>query len=138
VRNLRVRHDRILRRGSVGEVNNKSIAWVSYTTIRLALVVLVWLAIQFFTPIRGLLAIALALLISAVFSIIFLSKQRDAMSESVFGFFRKLNERIDASAAKEDYLDADPQAQQDSVNQQDNPGGFEDGDQGRPAGTSSN
>ena len=138
MRNLRVRHDRILRRGSVGEVNDKSIAWVSYTTIRLALVVLVWLAIQFFTPIRGLLAIALALLISAVFSIIFLSKQRDAMSESVFGFFRKLNERIDASAAKEDYLDAEPQAQKDSVNQQDDSGGLEDGDQGRPAGTSSN
>ena len=122
----------------MGEVNNKSIAWVSYTTIRLALVVLVWLAIQFFTPIRGLLAIALALLISAVFSIIFLSKQRDAMSESVFGFFRKLNERIDASAAKEDYLDAEPQAQEDSVNQKDDSGGLEDGDQGRPAGTSSN
>ena len=122
----------------MGKVKNKSVAWFSYTTIRLALVVLVWLAIQFFTPIRGLLAVALALLISAVFSIIFLSKQRDAMSESVFGFFRKLNERIDASAAKEDYLDAEPQAQEDSVHQQDDPGGLEDGDQSRPSGTSSN
>jgi hypothetical protein len=122
----------------VGKVKNKSVAWVSYTTIRLALVVLVWLALQFFTPIRGLLAIALALLISALFSILFLSKQRDAMSESMFGFFRRLNERIDASAAKEDYLDAEPQAQHDAVDQQENPGGFEDGDQGRPAGTSTN
>ncbi len=122
----------------MGKVKNKSVAWVSYTTIRLALVVLVWLALQFFTPIRGLLAIALALLISALFSILFLSKQRDAMSESMFGFFRRLNERIDASAAKEDYLDAEPQAQHDAVDQQENPGGFEDGDQGRPAGTSTN
>lgn len=120
------------------EVKNKSVAWVSYTTIRLALVILVWLALQFFTPIRGLLAIALALLISALFSILFLSKQRDAMSESMFGFFRRLNERIDASAAKEDYLDAESQTQHDAVSQQENPGGFEDGDQGRPAGTPTN
>lgn len=122
----------------MGKVKNKSVAWLSYTSIRLALVVLVWLALQFFTPIRGLLAIALALLISALFSILFLSKQRDAMSESMFGFFRRLNERIDASAAKEDYLDAESQSQHDAVDQQKNPGGFEDGDQGRPAGTPTN
>lgn len=122
----------------MGKVKNKSVAWLSYTTIRLALVVLVWLALQFFTPIRGLLAIALALLISALFSILFLSKQRDAMSESMFGFFRRLNERIDASAAKEDYLEAESQAQHDAVDQQENPGGFEDGDQGRPSGTPTN
>lgn len=122
----------------MGKVKNKSVAWLSYTTIRLALVVLVWLALQFFTPIRGLLAIALALLISALFSILFLSKQRDAMSESMFGFFRRLNERIDASAAKEDDLDAESQSQHDAVDQQKNPGGFEDGDQGRPAGTPTN
>ena len=81
---------------------------------------------------------ALALLISALFSILFLSKQRDAMSESMFGFFRRLNERIDASAAKEDYLDAEPQAQHDAIDQQENPAGLEDGDQGGPAGTSTN
>jgi len=121
-------------------VKNKSIAWLSYTSIRLALVVLVWFAIQLFTPIRGLLAMALALLISAVFSIIFLSKQRDIMSESMFGLFRRLNERIDASAAKEDYLDdvsdaqAQAQAQHDAVDQQQISGGLEDGDQSRPAG----
>jgi len=107
-------------------------------------VVLVWFAIQLFTPIRGLLAMALALLISAVFSIIFLSKQRDIMSESMFGFFRRLNERIDASAAKEDYLDdvsdaqAQAQAQHDAVDQQQISGGLEDGDQSRPAGPTAN
>lgn len=116
--------------------------------------VLVWFAIQLFTPIRGLLAMALALLISAVFSIIFLSKQRDIMSESMFGFFRRLNERIDASAAKEDYLDdvsdaqaqaqaqaqtqAQTQAQHDAVDQQQISGGLEDGDQSRPAGPTAN
>jgi hypothetical protein len=119
-------------------VKNKTIAWVSYTTIRLGLVVLVWLVFQLFTPVRGLLAVALALLISAFLSIIFLSRQRDAMSESMFGFFRRLNERIDASAAKEDFLDAETQAQHDAVNQQENPSGLEDGDQGRPAGTPTN
>ena len=125
-------------------VKNKSIAWVSYTTIRLALVLLVWFGLQLFTPVRGLLAVALALLISALFSILFLSKQRDVMSESVFGVFRRLNERIDASAAKEDYLEgevlleAETQTQHDAVDQQEIPRGFEDGDQGRPAGTSAN
>ncbi len=119
-------------------VNNKSIAWVSYTTIRLALVVVVWFVIQLLTSVRGLLAIALALLISAIFSIIFLGKQRDAMSESMFGFFRRLNERIDAAAAKEDYLDTEPETQNDAVDQQQIPGGFEDGDQGRPSGTAAN
>jgi len=109
-------------------------AWVTYTTIRLALVVVIWLVIQFLTPVRGLLAIALALLISAIFSIIFLGKQRDAMSQSMFGFFRRLNERIDAAAAKEDYLDGESQTQNNPVDQQDVPGSFEDGDQGRPAG----
>lgn len=148
--NLRVRHDRHLCRGNVGTVKNKSIAWVSYTTIRLVLVALAWFVIQFATSIRGLLAVALALLISAIFSIIFLDKQRDVMSESMFGFFRRLNERIDASAAKEDYLDderdaglqadlqAEPNPQRDAVEQQQIPGGLEDGDQGRPFGTAAN
>ena len=113
-------------------------AWVTYTTIRLALVVVIWLVIQFLTPVRGLLAIALALLISAIFSIIFLGKQRDAMSQSMFGFFRRLNERIDAAAAKEDYLDGESQTQNNPVDQQDVPGSFEDGDQGGPAGPATN
>ncbi len=100
--------------------------------------VVVWFVIQLLTSVRGLLAIALALLISAIFSIIFLGKQRDAMSESMFGFFRRINERIDAAAAKEDYLDTEPETQNDAVDQQQIPGGFEDGDQGRPSGTAAN
>ena len=107
-------------------------AWLTYTSIRSALVVVIWLAIQFFTSVRGLLALALALLISAIFSIIFLGKQRDAMSQSMFGFFRRLNDRIDAAAAKEDYLEDEPETQNNPVNQQDVPGSFEDGDQGGP------
>ena len=113
-------------------------AWVTYTTIRLALVAVVWFVIQFLTPVRGVLAITLALLLSAIFSIIFLGKQRDAMSQSMFGFFRRLNERIDAAAAKEDYLEGEPKTQDNSVNQQDVPGSFEDGDQGGPAGPATN
>ncbi len=141
----------------MGSVKNKSFAWLSYTAIRVALVVLVWFGIQFFTPVRGVFAVVLALLISAVFSIAFLGKQRDAMSESMFGFFRRLNERIDAGAAKEDYFE-DEQLNQGSqnldkqnrdlqgksdgesnpVDQQQVPGGLEDGDQGGTAGSSTN
>ena len=98
----------------------------------------VWFVIQFLTPVRGVLAITLALLLSAILSIIFLGKQRDAMSQSMFGFFRRLNERIDAAAAKEDDLEGQPKTQDNSVNQQDVPGSFEDGDQGGPAGPATN
>lgn len=76
-----------------------------YTLLRVLFVVLSWLLIQLVTPVRGLWAIALAIAISAVFSILFLGRQRDAMSGSLYGFFRRINERIDAASAKEDYDD---------------------------------
>ncbi len=85
------------------------VAWVIYTLLRVVFFLAVWLLIQVTTPIRGVWAIALAIAISGIFSILFLSRQRDAMSGSVFGYFRRLNERIDAAAAKEDYEDPVPE-----------------------------
>jgi len=38
-------------------------------------------------------------------SIVVLNGRRDAMSEALFGFFRRMNERIDASARAEDIDD---------------------------------
>jgi len=78
---------------------------VTYTLLRVVFFLIVWLIIQLTTPIRGVWAIALGIVISGVFSIILLGRQRDAMSGSIFGYFRRLNERIDAAAAKEDYDD---------------------------------
>ena len=86
---------------------------MTYTLLRVVFFLIVWLIIQLTTPIRGVWAIALAIVISGVFSIIFLGRQRDAMSGSVFGYFRRLNERIDAAAAKEDYDDPIPEPQLD-------------------------
>ncbi len=76
-----------------------------YTVYRVLFLVIAWLLIQITTPLRGAWAVALAIVVSAVFSILLLGRQRDAMSGSMFGFFRRINERIDAAAAKEDYDD---------------------------------
>ncbi len=76
-----------------------------YTVFRVLFLVIAWLLIQVTTPVRGVWAVALAIVVSAVFSILLLGRQRDAMSGSMFGFFRRINERIDAAAAKEDYDD---------------------------------
>ena len=64
-----------------------------------------WVLIEIFTPIHGLFAAAFAIVISGAVSIIALNGQRDAMSEALFGFFRRMNDRIDASARAEDVDD---------------------------------
>ncbi|MEY4137368.1 MAG: hypothetical protein RL205_1496 [Actinomycetota bacterium] len=64
-----------------------------------------WVVIEIFTPIHGLFAAAFAIVISGAVSIIALNGQRDAMSEALFGFFRRMNDRIDASARAEDVDD---------------------------------
>jgi membrane-bound ClpP family serine protease len=82
-------------------------AWsiVFYTVLRLAIFGLAWFLIEFFTPINGLFAAAFAILISGAISIVALNGQRDAMSEVLYGFFRRMNARIDASARAEDVDD---------------------------------
>ena len=54
-------------------------AWVMYTVFRVLFLAVAWLLIQVTTPIRGVWAIALAIVISAVFSILLLGRQRDAI-----------------------------------------------------------
>lgn len=114
-------------------------AWVMYTVFRVLFLIVAWLLIQVTTPVRGVWAIALAIVVSAIFSILLLGRQRDAMSGSMFGFFRRINERIDAAAAKEDYEDVieindlkptqtETQPESDSVEQQENPGRLENRD----------
>lgn len=108
-------------------------AWVMYTVFRVLFLVVAWLLIQVTTPIRGVWAIALAIVISAVFSILLLGRQRDAMSGSMFGFFRRINERIDAAAAKEDFDDltvtqGEAQSESESIKEQEDPGRLENRD----------
>lgn len=76
-------------------------AFLAYTGLRLLVfavaVVLLWLV-----GARGLLLLALAVLISGIASIVLLSRQRDALSSSMVSRWRSINDRIDASARRED------------------------------------
>ena len=82
-------------------------AWsiVLYTVLRVAMFVGAWILIEVLTPVHGLFAAAFAIIISGAVSILVLNGQRDAMSEVLFGFFRRMNARIDASARAEDVDD---------------------------------
>ena len=82
-------------------------AWsiVFYTALRLAMFIGAWILIETLTPIHGLFAAAFAIVISGALSIILLNGQRDAMSAALFGFFRRMNARIDASTRAEDVND---------------------------------
>ena len=62
----------------------------------------VWLLLQLLTPLRGLWALVLAVLVSGAISFFLLNRQRDAMSGVVAGFFGRINDRIDASTRAED------------------------------------
>lgn len=73
-----------------------------YTSARLGVFLAVWLILQWLTGLRGLMALALAIVISGAISLLLLNRQRDAMSTKVASFFRRINERIDASTRAED------------------------------------
>jgi hypothetical protein len=77
-------------------------AIILYTLLRVVMFAGAWILIELFTPIHGLFAAAFAIVISGAISIIVLNGRRDAMSEVLFRFFRRMNERIDASARAED------------------------------------
>lgn len=103
-----------------------------YTTMRLLMFVAVWLLVQLITPIRGLWALVLAVLVSGAISFFLLNRQRDAMSGVVAGFFGRINDRIDASTRAEDFDDL-PERQtrpeRESGDENQDPGRLEGGDQ---------
>lgn len=117
-----------------------------YTGLRLALLAGVWLLIQVVTPMRGLLAIAVALVVSGVISFIVLDRPRDSASAGLFGVFRRIDERIERSKVAED-IDEDPapsvqesgqgepRAEQEAVGQDEQAGGLEHGHEGASGGT---
>jgi fatty acid desaturase len=79
-------------------------ALLTYTGLRLlvfgVVLVLLWLVGG-----RGWLLLALAVLISGIASVVLLSRQRDALSTSLVSRWRSINDRIDASARREDDLE---------------------------------
>lgn len=91
-------HDETTARGA----GPRWLAVVVYTLLRLVLLVAIWILIAWITPVKGLWALALALLVSGAVSLFVLDRQRDAMSIGVARFFSGINERIEASARAED------------------------------------
>ena len=94
-----------------------AIAW--YTLLRLAMLVGVWFLLEWLTPVRGIWAIVAAFLISGAVSLLALNRQRDEVSVGVAGFFRRMNERIEASTRAEDFDDDEAEGQQDTEDEQD-------------------
>lgn len=100
-----------------------------YTGLRVALLAAVWLLVQVVTPIRGLLAIAIAVVISGVISFIALDRPRDRASAGLAGAFSRINDRIERSRTAEDWdeplesgqPDAEPEEQAVGEHEQSGP-----------------
>lgn len=114
-----------------------------YTGLRVAMLVAVWLLVQAVTPLRGLMAVAVAIVISGVISFIVLDRSRDRASVGLAGFFKRIDDRIERSRTAEDVDDppaapssgqGDPQAQHQSVDEREETGGLQDGHE-RAAGS---
>lgn len=90
------------RRRVTSSGGSKVVAITVYTVLRVALFAAVWLTLELLTPISGLWAIVLAILVSGAISIVLLDRQRDRVGAVAAGFFRGINERIEASARAED------------------------------------
>lgn len=86
----------------MSQTPNRWLTTALYTAARLLLWLAVWALLQFLTPVKGLLAVVLGLLISSAISIIILDRQRDVMSEGIGAFFSGINQKIANSGAAED------------------------------------
>jgi hypothetical protein len=104
-----------------------------YTALRIGLFAIVWVLIEFVTPIHGIWAVAAAILISGAISIVVLDRPRNKVGLAAGSFFGRINERIEASArAVDDDLDEGQQgAQSQAVDKEQDAGLLEGGDQRR-------
>ena len=84
---------------------SKASAVLVYTLLRVAVFLAVWLTIELITPISGVWAIVIAILISGALSIVLLDRPRNRAGQVAAGFFGSINERIEASARAEDVDD---------------------------------
>ncbi len=97
---------------------NRWLTTALYTAARLLLWLAIWALLQYLTPVKGLLAVVLGLLISSAISIIVLDRQRDVMSEGIGSFFGGINQKIANSAAAEDAWQEEIRAAQSGPGQQ--------------------
>lgn len=100
-----------------------------YSVLRLLLFVVVWLPLQFLTPLRGLLALVVALAISGTISIFLLDRPRGEMATGVAAFMQRMNDRIEASARAEDEADDEQRRYRQSVGEHQGTGLLQDSDQ---------
>lgn len=126
------------------------LAVLTYSGLRLLLLLAVWLLIGLVTPLRGLTSVVVALLVSGGISLFVLNRQRASMSAVVSSFFGRINERIDAAARAEDFdepvadpieeppaasrtqPETQPESQSQPVDEQDQPGVLQNDDQSGP------
>ena len=73
-----------------------------YSGLRIALFLGVWLPLQLLTPLRGLLALVVAILASGVIGFFLLDRPRDEASAAVWRVFRRIDDRIQRNALIED------------------------------------
>jgi len=102
-------------------IGSKAKAILIYTSLRVGLFALIWVIVDLLTPVHGVAAAIVAVLISGALSIVVLDRQRGAVGEVAAGFFGRINSRIEASARAEDGDDlAEPQggSEQKAVDQQ--------------------
>lgn len=100
-----------------------------YSLLRLLLLVVIWLPLQFLTPLRGLLALVVALALSGTISIFLLDRPRGEMATGVASFMQRMNDRIDASARAEDEADDEQRRHRQAVGEHQGTGLLEDSDQ---------
>jgi hypothetical protein len=93
---------------------SKAVAVLVYTALRVALFLAVWLTIELLTPINGVWAMVLAIVLSGAISLFVLDRQRGRVASVAAGFFGGINERIEASARAEDVDDEPEPAASDS------------------------
>jgi hypothetical protein len=125
---------------------SKVAAIAVYTGLRIGLFLLVWLTIELLTPISGVWALVAALLISGALSIVLLDRQRGRMAVVADGFFKGINERIEASTRAEDVdepmedVDSGEESEQaaegQAVDEQHDAGLLQSGHEGRSEGPS--
>lgn len=113
-----------------------------YTALRLGLLVVVWLAVQVVTPLRGLLAIAVALVVSGIIGYLVLDRSRDRASIAIDRFFRRIDARIEASRIAEDLPESgddgaerESRAEEQAVGEEEQPGRLQDADEGSADGS---
>lgn len=108
--------------GDASHARSKAAAILIYTLLRVALFAVVWVVVELLTPIHGVWAAVVAILISGAISIIVLDRQRGAVGALAAGYFGRINARIEASARAEDEEDGSTEpegdAEQKSVDQQ--------------------